>query len=106
MGNITFRSFFDVIRELEGVYDHQELWLYSGLSDVTPEEVINAKHSWKSPKILKRNGSIIAERTGNSESWQLIGDYKKIQSQPSAPPWQSCLIDHPFRGSYFMVGEG
>ena len=103
MDNPTFRSFYDVIRELEGVYGHQELWLYSGMTDATPEEVINAKHNWKSPKILKRNGSIVAERTGSSESWQLVGDYKTPLSQHCAPPWQSCQIDHWFKGSYILI---
>ena len=103
MGNTIFRSFYDVIMELEGVYDHQELWLYSGITDVTPDEVINAKHNWKSPKILKRNGRMVAERMDNSESWQLVGDYKKPQLHPSATPWQSCQIDHLFLGLYILV---
>jgi hypothetical protein len=29
MGKPTFRSFNDVVRELEDVYGHKELWLYS-----------------------------------------------------------------------------
>ncbi len=102
MANTTFRTFYDVIRELEGVYGHQELWLYSGITDVTPDEVIIARHNWKSPKILKRNGSIVAERIGGSESWQLVGDYKKPQSHPGATPWQSCQIDHTFKGLYIL----
>lgn len=103
MANTTFRTFYDVIRELDGVYGHQELWLYSGITDVTPDEVIIARHNWKSPKILKRNGSIVAERIGGSESWQLVGDYKKNLSQHCAPPWQSCLIDDYFKGAYILI---
>ncbi|EPM8848965.1 hypothetical protein ACTSFU_005408 [Klebsiella michiganensis] len=103
MGNPTFRSFYDVVRELEDVYDHKELWLYSGLPVTTPDEVINDKHNWKSPKILKRDGKMVAERISSSGSWQLVGDYKNIQSQPSATPWQSCLIDHFFMGHYILV---
>lgn len=103
MGNTTFRSFFDVVRELESVYGHQELWLYPGLPVTTPDEVINAKHNWKSPKILKRNGTMVAERISRSGSWQLVGDYKKLQSQTSATPWQSCQIDDFFMGHYILV---
>jgi hypothetical protein len=106
MGNTTFRSFFNVVRELEVVYGHQELWLDSGTGYSTTSKVINAKSHWKSPKILKRNGRVVAERTGNAGSWQLVGDYKKPQSQSCAPPWQSCLIDDFFKGFYFIVGEG
>lgn len=53
MGKPIFRSFYDVVRELEDVYDHKELWLYSGTAYATPTEMINARHNWKSPKILK-----------------------------------------------------
>ncbi len=35
MGTPTFSSFNDVVRELEDVYGHQELWLYSGLNIVS-----------------------------------------------------------------------
>ncbi len=103
MGKPLFRSFYDTVRELEGVYGHQELWLYSGMTDATAEDVINAKHNWKSPKILKRNGSIIAERMDNADSWCLVGDYKKTLSQYCAPPWQSCLIDDYFKGAYILI---
>ncbi|ELY3838733.1 hypothetical protein NNQ28_22575 (plasmid) [Cronobacter dublinensis] len=103
MGKPTFGSFYDTVRELEGVYGHQELWLYSGIKDATADDVIHAKHNWKSPKILKRNGSIVAERMDNSNSWQLVGDYKKPLSQHCAPPWQSCQIDAYFKGSYILI---
>ncbi|URR10662.1 hypothetical protein [Enterobacter roggenkampii] len=103
MGKPTFRSFYDVVRELEERYGHQELWLYSGMTDATADDVINAKHNWKSPKILKRNGSIVAERMDNSDSWQLVGDYKQPLSQHCAPPWQSCLIDAYFKGAYILI---
>lgn len=103
MGTTTFRSFYNVVRELEGVYGHQELCLYSGMTDATADDVINAKHSWKSPKILKRNGSIVAERIDNSDSWQMVGDYKKPLSQHCAPPWQSCQIDDYFKGAYILI---
>ncbi|HDX3969615.1 TPA: hypothetical protein ROF82_003467 [Enterobacter asburiae] len=103
MGKPTFRSFYDVVRELEDVYGHQELWLYSGMTDATVDYVINAKHYWKSPKILKRNGSIVAEQMENSDSWQLVGDYKKPLSQHYAPPWQSCQIDDYFKGAYILI---
>ena len=59
MGKPTFRSFYDVVRELEDVYGHKELWLYSGAAYATPTEMINARHNWKSPKILKRNGRMV-----------------------------------------------
>lgn len=72
MGKPTFRSFYDVVRELEDVYGHKELWLYSGAAYATPTEMINARHNWKSPKILKRNGRMVAERMDNSDSWQLL----------------------------------
>lgn len=103
MGKPTFRSFYDVVRELEDVYGHQELWLYSGMTDATVDDVINAKHYWKSPKILKRNGSIVAEQMENSDSWQLVGDYKKPLSQHCALPWQSCQIDDYFKGAYILI---
>ena len=103
MGKPTFRSFIDVVRELEDVYGHKELWLYSGLPVTTPDEVINDKHNWKSPKILKRDGKMVAERISSSGSWQLVGDYKDPQSQDCAPPWQSCLIDKPFMLLYSIV---
>lgn len=47
MGKPTFRSFYDVVRELEDVYGHKELWLYSGAAYATPTEMINARHNWK-----------------------------------------------------------
>jgi hypothetical protein len=86
MGKPTFRSFYDVVRELEDVYGHKELWLYSGTAYATPTEMINARHNWKSPKILKRNGRMVAERMDNSDSWQLVGDYKKPLFQHCARP--------------------
>jgi hypothetical protein len=43
----------------------RELWLYSGTAYATPTEMINARHNWKSPKILKRNGRMVAERMDN-----------------------------------------
>ncbi|MCE1451769.1 hypothetical protein LWU64_19900 [Enterobacter hormaechei] len=98
MGKPTFGSFYDVARELKGWYLHQELWLYSGIKDATADDVINSKHNWKSPKILKRNGSIVVERMDNSDSRQLVGDYKRMLSQHCAPPWQSCQIDNYFKG--------
>lgn len=103
MDRTTFRSFYDVVKELEAVYGHKELWLYSGTGDSTTSEVIISKRHWKSPKILKRNGRMVAERIGSSDSWQLVGDYKKPQPQPCSPPWQSCLIDHYFKGYYILV---
>lgn len=103
MGKPTFRSFIDVVRELEDVYGHKELWLYSRKAYATPKEMIQAKYNWKSPKILKRNGRMVAEGMDNSDSWQLVGDYKDPQSQDCAPPWQSCLIDKPFMLLYSIV---
>lgn len=103
MGKPTFRSFYDVVRELEDVYGHKELWLYSGMTDVTPTEVINGKHNWKSPKILKRNGRMVAERMDNSDLWQLVGDYKIPLSQHCVPPWQSCQINKKFKTYYSIV---
>ncbi|EFB9389200.1 hypothetical protein D3G57_21255 [Escherichia coli] len=103
MGKPTFRSFYDVVRELEDVYGHKELWLYSGAVYATPTEMINARHNWKSPKILKRNGRMVAERMDNSDSWQLVGDYKKPLFQHCAPPWQSCQIDDYFKGYYIIA---
>lgn len=104
MSKTTFRSFNDVVSELEVVHGHQELWLYSGMLDATLSEVIISKHNWKSPKILKRNGRIAAERVASSDSWQLVGDYKNPQSDPCAQPWQSCHIDDYFKGYYLIVG--
>lgn len=95
-------SFYDVVSELENVFGHKELWLYSGMGDAESEEVVISRHIWKSPKILKRNGRIVAERIGSADSWQLAGDYKKPQSEPCAPPWQSCQIDDHFKG-YYMI---
>nr|WP_160174213.1 hypothetical protein [Erwinia amylovora] len=102
MGKTTFRSFLDVVTELEDVYGHKELWLYSGTAYATPTEMINAKHNWKCPKILKRNGRIVAERMDNSDLWQLVGDYKKSLFQHCAPPWQSCQIGDYFK-SYYII---
>ncbi|MCM7239258.1 hypothetical protein [Enterobacter bugandensis] len=85
------------------MYGHQELWLYSGMTDATPkaDDVINAKHSWKSPKILKRNESIVAERIDNSDSNWLVTT--KPLSRHCAPPWQSCQIDDYFKGAYILI---
>jgi hypothetical protein len=53
MGKPTFRSFNDVVRELEDVYGHQELWLYSGLNEDCPVETARRRQEWRSPKILE-----------------------------------------------------
>ena len=54
-------------------------------------------------QILKRNGRMVAERMDNSDSWQLVGDYKKPLFQHCAPPWQSCQIDDYFKGYYIIA---
>ncbi|WP_177930409.1 hypothetical protein [Klebsiella grimontii] len=53
MGKPTFRSFNDVVRELEDVYGHKELWLYSGTAYATSTEMIDARHNWKSALLNK-----------------------------------------------------
>lgn len=104
MGTTTFRSFYDVVRELEEVYGHKELWLYSGIDEDSPADTASRHREWRWPKILKRNGRMVAERVGNPDSWQLTGDYKTPHSDPCAPPWHSCQIDHVFKGSYILAG--
>ncbi|AWF33360.1 hypothetical protein CSC17_5907 (plasmid) [Klebsiella oxytoca] len=46
---------------------------------------------------------MVAERIDNSDSWQLVGDYKKPLFQHCAPPWQSCQIDDYFKGYYIIA---
>jgi len=104
VGITTFRTFPDVVRELEEVYGHKELWLYSGIDEDCPVDTIVWHQKWRCPKILKRNGRMVAERTGDPDSWELVGDYKKPHSAPCAPPWQSCLIDDVFKGNYILIG--
>ncbi|WP_272672218.1 MULTISPECIES: hypothetical protein [unclassified Providencia] len=86
MDKTDFMSFYDVVSELEGVYGHRKLWLYSGMGDLSPSEVIFSKRIWKSPKILKRNGRIVAERLDSLDSWQLAGDYRNPQSELCGSP--------------------
>jgi hypothetical protein len=71
MGTPTFSSFNDVVRELEDVYGHQELWLYSGLNEDSPIETARRRQKWRSPKILKRNGRMVAEQSGQPDFWVL-----------------------------------
>lgn len=97
MGKPTFRSFYDVVRELEDVYGHQELWLYSGLNEDCLVETARRRQEWRSPKILKRNGRMVAEQSGQPDFWVLTGDYHLPQSEHSGPPWKSCLIDKIFK---------
>ena len=97
MGKPTFRSFNDVVRELEDVYGHQELWLYAGRNEDCPVETARRRQEWRSPKILKRNGRMVAEQSGQPEFWVLTGDYHLSQSEHSGPPWKACLIDKVFK---------
>ncbi|HGH4745896.1 hypothetical protein V6335_24110 [Serratia marcescens] len=97
MGTPTFSSFNDVVRELEDVYGHQELWLYSGLNEDSPIETARRRQKWRFPKILKRNGRMVAEQSGQPDFWVLTGDYHLPQSEHSAPPWKACLINKVFK---------
>lgn len=97
MSTTTFRSFFDVVRELENVYGHKELWLYSSLDEDCPVETARRRQEWRSPKILKRNGRIVAELSGQPDRWELSGDYRQPQYETSALPWKACLIDNIFK---------
>lgn len=97
-------SFQKVIDELRDIYGHRELWLHSGLSEDLLPETSQRRKEWRWPKILKRNGRAIAERTGEGDRWALIGDYRKVQSEHSAPPWNACLIDDKFRSRVLFLG--
>ena len=105
MGKPTFRSFNDVVRELEDVYGHQELWLYSGLNEDSPIETARRRQKWRSPKILKRNGRMVAEQSGQPDFWVLTGDYHLPQSEHSAPPWKACLINKVFKVYCSLLGK-
>lgn len=97
MGITTFRSFYDVVRELEEVYGHKELWLYSGLDEDCPAETALRRQEWRWPKILKRNGRMVAELSGQPDRWELTGDYRQPQLETSASPLKACLIDKTFK---------
>lgn len=59
MGTPTFSSFNDVVRELEDVYGHQELWLYSGLNEDSPIETAHAASEMaisKNSQTKRQNG--------------------------------------------------
>jgi hypothetical protein len=105
MGTPTFSSFNDVVRELEDVYGHQELWLYSGLNEDSPIETARRRQKWRSPKILKRNGRMVAEQSGQPDFWVLTGDYHLPQSEHSAPPWKACLINKVFKVYCSLLGK-
>ena len=105
MGTPTFSSFNDVVRELEDVYGHQELWLYSGLNEDSPVETARRRQKWRSPKILKRNGRMVAEQSGQPDFWVLTGDYHLPQSEHSAPPWKACLINKVFKVYCSLLGK-
>lgn len=60
MGTPTFSSFNDVVRELEDVYGHQELWLYSGLNEDSPS---------RQPAGV-RNGDLQKFSNETAEWWQ------------------------------------
>ncbi|HCI8886896.1 TPA: hypothetical protein NP859_005451, partial [Klebsiella pneumoniae] len=98
-------SFNDVVRELEDVYGHQELWLYSGLNEDSPIETARRRQKWRSPKILKRNGRMVAEQSGQPDFWVLTGDYHLPQSEHSAPPWKACLINKVFKVYCSLLGK-
>ena len=88
MGKPTFRSFNDVVRELEDVYGHQELWLYSGLNEDCPVETARRRQEWRSPKILKRNGRMVAEQSGQPEFWgrcEQVPDMRSSYSSGAHP---------------------
>ena len=97
MGKKTFKSFYDVVRELEDVYGHKELWLHSGLDEDCPAETARRRKEWRWPKILKRNGRMVAELSGQPDCWLLTGDYQQPQLEQSGPPWKACLIDKIFK---------
>lgn len=102
MDKPTFRSFYDVVRALEDVYGHQELWLYSGLDENCPAETARRRQEWRCPKILKRNGRMVAEQSGQPDFWVFTGDYRQPQLVHSGPPGKACLIDDIFKTHYLL----
>lgn len=56
-------------------------------------------------KILKRNGRMVAEQSGQPDFWVLTGDYHLPQSEHSAPPWKACLINKVFKVYCSLLGK-
>lgn len=95
-------SFDKIINELIHVYGHHELWLVPGVTLHEPFEVVRCRRAWRSAKIVKRNGTIVAEQTEKPDSWMLMGNYQTPFQGTCTAPYDAHLIDHAFRAYFYL----
>lgn len=95
-------SFDGIIDELINIYGHQELWLVPGITLQQPFEVVRLRDTWRSAKIVKRNGTIVAEQMAKPGSWVLMGDYRTPFQGACTAPYDAHLIDYAFRAYFYL----
>ncbi|WJT05478.1 hypothetical protein ACEPWQ_24980 (plasmid) [Leclercia adecarboxylata] len=98
----AYLSFDKVVDELIHTHGHQELWLAPGITLQQPFDVVRLRHTWRSAKIVKRNGTIVAEQTAKSGSWVLMGDYRTPFQGSCTAPYNAHLIDYAFRAYFYL----
>ena len=103
MSTIEEMRFHDVVEKLRNEYGHQELWLASGLGVLPSSDIAYRYREWTSAKILKRNGSMVAEQQGKSDRWLLQGNYRTPYTGSCVVPYAACVIDPLFR-TYMLLG--
>lgn|GEM_PF-3054104 len=91
-------TFYEILEQLEQT-GHEELWLMTADNGVSYKRDPFFPSSWLHPKIVTRDGRVIADRIAKPNDWSLCGNFLTIAVRPGcAAPYLSISLKEIIRG--------
>lgn len=94
-------TLYEIIQELEKT-GHDDIWIMTSDNGDSYKKAPMFPGSWLHPKIVSRDGRVIADRIAKPYDWSLCGDWRNVSIRPhSAAPYQAVSL----RGHITSVRE-
>ncbi|MEX5803117.1 hypothetical protein AB6H28_23505 [Enterobacter cloacae] len=85
-------TLYEVIKELQKA-GHEEIWITTSDDCKSYYKDPIFPGSWLHPKIVSRDGRVIAHRIAKPNGWSLCGDWTNTLVRPHcAPPYQAVSL--------------
>lgn len=78
--------------------EHEEVWICTSDDSESYRKAPMFPGSWLNPKIVTRDGRVIAERVAKPNDWSLCGDWRNVNVRPScAAPYMAIPLSGQLR---------
>lgn len=83
---------YEIIQELVKA-GHDDIWIMTSDNGNSYNKAPGFPGSWLHPKIVSRDGRVLADRIAKPDEWALCGDWKNVLVRPqSVAPYQAISL--------------